>query len=46
MIQGLPGLMSITGEQDGLMGGGPQKVGVAVTDIQTDYTLRLQFKRH
>ncbi len=35
VIQGLSGLMSITGEQDGLPGGGSQKVGVAVTDIQT-----------
>lgn len=35
VIQGLSGLMSVTGEQEGLPGGGPQKVGVAVTDIQT-----------
>jgi crotonobetainyl-CoA:carnitine CoA-transferase CaiB-like acyl-CoA transferase len=35
MIQGLGGLMSITGEADGLPGGGPQKVGVAVADLMT-----------
>jgi len=29
------GLMSITGEKDELPGGGPQKVGVAVTDVFT-----------
>ncbi|MFQ1063778.1 CaiB/BaiF CoA transferase family protein [Bordetella trematum] len=35
MIQGMGGLMSITGERDELPGGGPQKAGVAVTDIIT-----------
>ena len=35
IIQGLGGLMSITGERDDLPGGGPQKVGVAVTDLMT-----------
>ena len=35
IIQGLGGLMSITGERDNLSGGGPQKVGVAVSDIMT-----------
>jgi crotonobetainyl-CoA:carnitine CoA-transferase CaiB-like acyl-CoA transferase len=35
MIQGMGGLMSITGERDDLPGGGPQKAGVAVTDIIT-----------
>jgi crotonobetainyl-CoA:carnitine CoA-transferase CaiB-like acyl-CoA transferase len=35
MIQGMGGLMSITGERDDLPGGGPQKVGVAVADITT-----------
>jgi crotonobetainyl-CoA:carnitine CoA-transferase CaiB-like acyl-CoA transferase len=35
MIQGMGGLMSVTGEKDELPGGGPQKVGVAVTDIFT-----------
>ena len=35
MIQGMSGLMSITGERDDLPGGGPQKVGVAVADLTT-----------
>lgn len=35
MIQGLGGLMSITGEPDNVPGGGPQKVGVAVADLMT-----------
>ena len=35
LIQGMGGLMSITGEPDNLPGGGPQKVGVAVTDVMT-----------
>jgi len=35
IIQGIGGLMSITGERDNLPGGGPQKVGVAVADITT-----------
>jgi crotonobetainyl-CoA:carnitine CoA-transferase CaiB-like acyl-CoA transferase len=35
IIQGLGGLMSVTGERDELPGGGPQKVGVAVTDLMT-----------
>ena len=35
MIQGMGGLMSITGERDDRPGGGPQKVGVAVADIMT-----------
>ena len=35
MVQGMGGLMSITGERDDLPGGGPQKAGVAVTDIIT-----------
>jgi crotonobetainyl-CoA:carnitine CoA-transferase CaiB-like acyl-CoA transferase len=33
-VQGMGGLMSITGERDDL-GGGPQKVGVAVADLMT-----------
>lgn len=36
MVQGMGGLMSITGERDDLPGGGQQKAGVAVTDIITD----------
>lgn len=35
MIQGLGGLMSITGVPDAEEGGGPQKVGVAVVDLFT-----------
>jgi len=35
MIQGMGGLMSITGERDDRPGGGPQKAGVAVTDLFT-----------
>ncbi|MDC8760073.1 CaiB/BaiF CoA transferase family protein [Janthinobacterium fluminis] len=35
MIQGMGGLMSITGAPDGTPGGGPVKVGVAVTDVMT-----------
>jgi crotonobetainyl-CoA:carnitine CoA-transferase CaiB-like acyl-CoA transferase len=34
-IQGLGGLMSLTGERDDRPGGGPQKVGVAVADLFT-----------
>ncbi|MBC8022332.1 MAG: CoA transferase [Burkholderiales bacterium] len=33
MVQGLGGLMSVTGERDDRPGGGPQKVGVAVSDL-------------
>ncbi len=35
LIQGLGGLMSITGRKDGDEGAGPAKVGVALTDILT-----------
>lgn len=35
IIQGMGGLMSITGERDDLPGGGPQKVGVAFADLMT-----------
>ncbi len=35
LIQGMGGLMSITGEPDGVPGGGPMKVGVAITDVLT-----------
>ncbi|MBC7940328.1 MAG: CoA transferase [Chitinophagaceae bacterium] len=34
-VQGLGGLMSVTGERDDLPGGGPQKVGVAAADLFT-----------
>ena len=35
MIQGMGGLMSITGERDDLPGGGPQKAGIPIADIIT-----------
>lgn len=35
IIQGLAGLMSITGECEALPGGGPQKVGIPVADLFT-----------
>jgi len=35
MIQGMGGLMSVTGGEDGTPGGGPQKVGVPIVDIMT-----------
>src|SRR5512143_1965653 len=35
MIQGQAGFMSVTGERDDLPGGGPQKAGIAVTDVVT-----------
>ena len=35
MIQGMGGLMSVTGGPDGEPGGGPQKVGVPIIDIMT-----------
>ena len=35
LIQAMGGLMSITGEREGRPGGGPQKVGVAITDVMT-----------
>jgi len=35
MIQAMSGLMSITGQPDSVPGGGPQKVGVALTDVLT-----------
>jgi len=34
-IQAIGGLMSVTGEPDDAPGGGPQKVGVAATDLMT-----------
>ena len=35
MIQGMGGMMSVTGEPDGMPGGGPQRAGVPVADIIT-----------
>ncbi|HEY8023135.1 MAG TPA: CaiB/BaiF CoA-transferase family protein [Burkholderiaceae bacterium] len=35
IIQGMGGFMSITGERDDLPGGGPQKGGVAISDLMT-----------
>jgi formyl-CoA transferase len=35
MAQGMGGLMSITGEADGLPGGGPQRVGIPIIDMTT-----------
>ena len=35
LVQGMGGLMSITGQRDDLPGGGPQKVGVALVDLMT-----------
>ena len=35
VFQGIGGLMSVTGERDDRPGGGPQKVGIAVTDVLT-----------
>ncbi len=33
LIQGMGGLMSVTGEADGKPGGGPQRAGVALADV-------------
>jgi formyl-CoA transferase len=35
MVQGMAGLMSVTGERDGAPGGGPQKAGIPIADIMT-----------
>ena len=35
IIQGMSGFMSVTGEPDDVPGGGPQKAGVAITDLVT-----------
>lgn len=35
LVQAMGGLMSVTGQADGQPGAGPQKVGVALTDIMT-----------
>ena len=37
LIQGLGGLMSITGQADSEPGGGPQRVGIAIADINTGF---------
>lgn len=34
-IQAMGGLMSVTGERDGMPGAGPQKVGVPIVDLMT-----------
>jgi len=35
IIQAMGGFMSVTGERDDLPGGGPQKAGVAISDLMT-----------
>jgi len=35
IIQGMSGFMSVTGERDDVPGGGPQKAGIAITDLMT-----------
>jgi formyl-CoA transferase len=35
MIQGIGGFMSVTGERDDAPGGGPQKAGIAISDLMT-----------
>lgn len=35
LVQGLGGMMSVTGERDDLPGGGPQKTGIATADVFT-----------
>jgi crotonobetainyl-CoA:carnitine CoA-transferase CaiB-like acyl-CoA transferase len=35
MVQGLSGLMSVTGERDGVAGAGPMRVGIPIIDILT-----------
>ncbi|MBM3344012.1 MAG: CoA transferase [Betaproteobacteria bacterium] len=35
LIQGMGGIMSMTGERDERPGGGPQRVGVAIADLMT-----------
>jgi formyl-CoA transferase len=35
IVQGMSGFMSVTGERDELPGGGPQKAGVAISDLMT-----------
>ena len=35
IIQGISGFMSVTGERDDVRGGGPQKAGIAISDLMT-----------
>jgi crotonobetainyl-CoA:carnitine CoA-transferase CaiB-like acyl-CoA transferase len=35
IVQGMSGFMSVTGERDDVPGGGPQKAGIAITDLMT-----------
>jgi len=35
IIQGMGGFMSVTGERDDAPGGGPQKAGIAISDLMT-----------
>src|SRR5215469_14927226 len=35
VIEGMSGFMSVTGERDDLPGGGPQKAGIAISDLMT-----------
>ena len=35
LIQAMGGLMSVTGERDGMPGAGPQKVGIPIVDLMT-----------
>lgn len=35
IVQGMGGFMSVTGERDDLAGGGPQKAGIAISDLMT-----------
>ncbi len=35
LVQGLGGMMSVTGERDDMPGGGPQKTGIATADVFT-----------
>ena len=35
IVQGMGGFMSVTGERDALPGGGPQKAGIAISDLMT-----------
>ncbi len=35
MVQGMSGLMSVTGERDGVPGAGPMRVGIPIIDILT-----------